>query len=98
MTTVAWALFALLMGLSLLYCFSTWVQNQTIRNLEARLGALALARTPAEYVGMMNTPTDPVVTRPHKVITKRGREVRQIRDDRKDDEVPKMPIGLGGEW
>ena len=96
MTTIAWALFALLISLSALYVASTWLLNRTIRDLEARLGALTLARTPGEYVGLLNARIEKAPTRPHKVKTHRGREIDK--DDDRFQEIPKIPIGLGGEW
>ena len=95
MTTVAWVLFAIIGVLAALQCYTSALASRTIRNLEARLGALTLARTPAEYVGLMHTPTDPPA-RPKRVKTRRGREI-DASDDR--DQVPTTPIGLsGGVW
>ncbi len=54
--------------------------------LEARITALALARTPSEYAGLLRAEVTAKVRRPK----------RKPEDDREN--APSYPIGRGGEW
>lgn len=84
---VALALLLALVTVALVAVVAIEGRNKT--RLEARLTALALARTPNEYAGLLRAEETAKRSKPAK--TRRGRE----EDDR--DRPPTQPIGLGGD-